>query len=175
LNFRCMPEMVDWTVRMGATCIDLSPMLHWTPETREHLWIRGAELEDLATTVEAVVAMKKDGAPIATSDLRLRGIAAHFRGEKVLPELRTCRVGLRDYYILPNGDVRFCWNYPPIGNVRNQTARELWLGPRGQAIRRQTVACTVGCALSCVAHRPLKDEIGRGLLLIKRLGRDIAR
>ncbi len=87
LNFRFMPEMVDWTVRTGATSIDLSPMHHWTPETRDHLWIRGTEVDDLATIVEAVVAMKKVGAPIETSELRLRRIAVHFRGEKVLPEL----------------------------------------------------------------------------------------
>jgi MoaA/NifB/PqqE/SkfB family radical SAM enzyme len=172
LNYRTMPELVDWTIRVGATSIDFEPLRRWTPETDEHLWIRDDAVEELGREIDAVVALKQGGAPIETSEPKLRNFPAHFRGERVAPALATCRVGLRDFHIKCDGNVEVCWNFPPIGNVKHQTAREIWWGPEAQKIRRETVACTVGCAYSCLAHRPLTDNLKRGLMLIKRLNQD---
>jgi radical SAM protein with 4Fe4S-binding SPASM domain len=169
LNFHTMPELVAWTIRVGAASIDFEPLRRWTAETEGHLWVRGAHVEELRRVIDTVVDLKQGGAPIETSESKLRNFPAHFRGERVPPALTTCRVGLRDFHIRCDGNVVVCWNYPPIGNVKHQTAREIWWGTEAQKIRRKTVECTVGCAYSCLAHRPLNDNLKRGLMLIKRL------
>jgi MoaA/NifB/PqqE/SkfB family radical SAM enzyme len=170
LNFPSMTRLVEWTVSVGATSIDFEPLRHWTQETREHLWIGSDAIDDLHQAIEDVIAMKRAGAPIETSEAKLRNFVPHFRGEKVAPELTPCRVGLRDFHIRCDGNVVVCWKYPPLGNIKHQTAREIWLGPRAQEIRRQTLACQVGCAYSCLAHRSLKEQLKRGVMLVKRLG-----
>jgi MoaA/NifB/PqqE/SkfB family radical SAM enzyme len=171
LNFRGMPALAEWAVRAGASSIGFEPLRHWTRETKEHLWIRGSDVEELARAIDAVIEMKRGGAPIETSEARLRNFLPHFRNEKVIPALATCRVGLRDYHIRCDGNVGVCWNFPPIGNVKRQTAEEIWYGAVANEIRSQTVACTVGCAFSCAAHRPLTDRIKSGLLLLGNGGK----
>ena len=44
-NFRLMPELVEWAIGMGVSCISFQPMDRWTPETYDELkWIEAPEL-----------------------------------------------------------------------------------------------------------------------------------
>ena len=44
-NFRLMPELVNWAMAKGVSCVQLQPMDRWTPETYDELWIEDAELK----------------------------------------------------------------------------------------------------------------------------------
>jgi hypothetical protein len=41
--------------------------------------------------------------------------------------------------------VEVCFFYPPIGNIKKQSARAIWYGPKAQEIRKQTIACDRPC------------------------------
>jgi MoaA/NifB/PqqE/SkfB family radical SAM enzyme len=174
LNFRELPRLVEWTVRIGATTIDFSPVLPWTPEVDSELWIRQPEdLQGLSQIIQQLVAMKRAGAPIETNEKKLRSFPGHFACKPVRHGVSPCRVGMRDYHIRANGDVSVCWLYPPIGNVKLSSARDIWYGAEAKRRRAQTVACqlfrSVHCANSCINHRTFGQEVERALLMLRRV------
>ena len=99
----------------------------------------------------------------------MRSWAAHFRGETTTTSHRHCRVGLRDYCILPNGDVRSCWFYPVLGNVKKASAREIWRCETAAALRESMTNCPdygdPKCAASCLSHRSLAEDAQRAILV----------
>ena len=101
------------------------------------------------------------------SDEILRMMLPHFREEKAPPENRPCRVGLRNYWIETDGNVKLCNDYPVIGNVKHQSAREIWYGEKAEEIRKQTLACGQLCLITCVSQKTLKDKVMMGLKLLK--------
>ena len=175
LNFRYLPQLVEWAQQVGASTIDFSPvrtLLH-PSEIETELWLNDRkDIETLRDVVETLVTMKQQGAPIETSTGKLRGLPDHFAGNSVYHGVSPCRVGLRQYCIRPTGDVRVCWFYPTIGNVKTQEAKEIWYSHTTQELRSQMVSCTkfgsVACANSCLTHRSFSQEVKRGLLMLKR-------
>ena len=166
-NFRLMPELIEWAMSLGVSCINLQPMDRWTPETYDELWIEEAELPELERIVERLIQMKEAGAPILNPPTILRLFADNFRGKKAPEEVLPCLVGLRDFFIRADGKVEVCVHYPPIGNIREQSAREIWYGPKAQEIRRQTVNCDRLCLITCLSQKTLKDKVDMGLRLLK--------
>ncbi|BAP55563.1 Fe-S oxidoreductase [Thioploca ingrica] len=172
-NFRTLPELVDWATQVGATTIDFSPVrLAAQQQVKSELWIKPGELESLRQIVETLIRMKQEGAPIETSDDRLRSYPTHFLEQPINTGISPCRVGLRHYYIKSNGEVITCWFYPAIGNVKDQSAKSIWYSDKAKQIRAQTVKCTrfgsIDCANSCLARRSFIQEIKRALLFLRQ-------
>jgi radical SAM protein with 4Fe4S-binding SPASM domain len=170
-NFREMPALVRWAEGIGATTIDFSPVRQWTPEVATQLWLRRADEDELRAVIATLIAMKRSGAPIETEETRISSWVAHFRGESVTPSLGPCRVGLRDYCILPNGDVRSCWFYPVLGNVKNSSAKEIWRNAATRELRARMTHCPsfgdAKCASSCLSHRTLAEDARRAILTFR--------
>jgi radical SAM protein with 4Fe4S-binding SPASM domain len=170
LNFRYLPEMVPWIREIGGTVINFQPVDRWTPETYQDLWISDPkDLEDLGRVRDELLAMKRAGAPILNSELFLQAWEKHFLEEKAPPEYQPCRVGMRNYFIRPNGDVELCWFYKPVGNVKTSSAREIWYGEEAVERRKETTACDSLCLFSCLAHKTIKDKLKMGLTVISGL------
>ncbi len=147
--------------------MNLQPMDRWTPETYDELWIEADEHGELQKVVDTLIAMKRQGEPIINSELLLSLLVPHFREESAPPEVMPCRVGLRDFFIRTNGDIEVCFFYPSIGNIKENSAREIWYGPKAQEIRRQTVECDRLCLFTCLSQKTLKDKFKMGLTLLK--------
>ncbi len=168
-NFREMPALVRWAEDVGASSIDFSPVRHWTPEVESQLWLRPEDEQALTEVVDALIEMKRAGAAIETEEQRMLSWAAHFRGETIVPSHPPCRVGLRDYCILPNGDVRSCWFYPVLGNVKDASARDIWRSAAASDLRDRMTHCpSFGdpkCAASCLSHRTLAEDARRAFVV----------
>ena len=176
-SFRHLTALLPWALERGADDVDYSPVRpepFWTEQTFATLWIGEPQLPELRRVVEALVELKLGGAPIETTVEKLRSFPDHFLRRQVHHGVSPCRVGMRDYFIRPDGEVETCWEYPTIGSVTGQSARALWRGPKARALRAQTVACrkfgTLVCANSCITHRTLWQEGLRALQFL-RMGR----
>ncbi|AFY78055.1 putative Fe-S oxidoreductase [Pleurocapsa sp. PCC 7327] len=174
-NFRYLPELVEWAQRVGATTIDFAPVrpAFGLAEIETELWIQEeSDREVLKQVIETLIAMKQQGASIETNDAKLCSFIDHFRGNKVYHGVSPCRVSLRDYHIRTNGDVISCWFYPPLGNIKTHSAREIWYGEQARRLRAQMIACTkfgeVDCANSCLSHRTLAQKLELGMLFLRR-------
>lgn len=166
-NFRYLPDMVKWVKEIGATALNFQPMDRWTPETYDELWIEPDEYEDLQRVVDTMLELKHKGEPILNSELVISLLVRHFREESAPPEAMPCRVGMRDFFIRTNGDIEVCFFYPSIGNIKEQSAREIWYGPKAREIRRETVECDKLCLYTCLSQKTLVDKFKMGLGLLK--------
>jgi MoaA/NifB/PqqE/SkfB family radical SAM enzyme len=142
-------------------------MDRWTPETYDELWIEEEEHDDLQRVVDAMLELKRRGEPILNSELVISLLVPHFRDEKAPAEAMPCRVGMRDFFIRTDGNVEVCFFYPPIGNIKEASARDIWHGPKAGEIRRQTVECDKLCLYTCLSQKTLVDKIKMGVGLLK--------
>lgn len=168
-NFRVLPALVRWAESVGATAVNMQPVSRWTPETYDELWIEPDEEAALTAVVEELVAMRDAGAPIMNTASVLRLMPAHFREEKAPADAGSCRVGLRDFFIRTDGSVEICWTFPPIGNIKSQSARDIWYGETAAEIRRGTVTCDRLCLQTCMSQKRLTDKVRMGLLLLREI------
>lgn len=165
-NLDIISQMPEWVQQLGATAVNFQPVDRWTSETYDELWISEDRMEELQSVVENLIAQKRQGLPILNSESLLRMWPAHFREEKAPASVGSCRVGLRNYFIRPNGDVEVCWFYPPIGNVKHQSAREIWEGYEAQERRQQTTSCDRLCLYTCLSQKTFADKVKMGLTLL---------
>jgi len=166
-NFRLLPELVEWAVGMGVSCISPQPVDRWTPETYDELWIEEADLPEFERVIERLIAMQEAGAPILTPPALMRLMADHFREKKAPEEARPCRVGLRNFFIRADGTVALCSFFPAVGSLLETSARDIWYGEKAQEIRRQTVACDRLCLMTCLSQKTLKDKVRMGVRLLR--------
>lgn len=167
LNFRLMPELVEWAQQIGATAVNFQPVSLWTPETYNELWLKAEDYDDFAQVIERLIEMKQNGSPIMTGDEALHMFLSHFRQEKTSESFRPCRIGLRNFFIYPDGHVELCEEYPAIGNLKYQSAKEIWYGEKAKEIRQQTLNCDKLCLKTCVSQKTLMDKVLMGLKLLR--------
>jgi MoaA/NifB/PqqE/SkfB family radical SAM enzyme len=165
-NYKYLPDMVQWVKEIGATSLNFQPMDRWTPETYDELWIDEAEHGELQEVAQTMIDLKRKGEPIMNSELVISLLVPHFREQSAPPETMPCRVGMRDFFIRTNGDVEVCFFYPPIGNIKENSARDIWYGPRAEEIRRQTVECDKLCLYTCLSQKTLTDKVRMGVTLL---------
>jgi len=157
--------METYGEKAGATTIDIEPIREWTDESKTSLWPQVADLDDLHHVLTELIRLKTGGASLETSEHKIRGMLAHFRREKVEPDVSTCRVGLRTIGIDSKGIVRSCSHFAPLGDISRQSAREIWTGATARKLRREMVACRRGCVYGCQASKSLLERARRGLMV----------
>lgn len=168
--------MVSWAEKMGVDMIDFSPVRpqwNWTKEEKNSFEITSlSSQKELDQVIDKLVKIKKSSSIIETSIEKLKSIPALFKGKIISTGVAPCRVGMRDYHILSNGEVEVCWFYPSIGNVLNQSAHDIWTGETAKKIRKTTIECslfgTQKCASSCLDHRTPLQEIKRAMLIMQK-------
>ncbi len=168
LNFRLLPQIVEWVKTLGPVVVNFQPMDRWTQETHDELWIEENEWPELKAIVEQLLEMKRNGDPIMNSELVLSAFVKHYREENAPPETLPCRVGLRNFFIRPNGDIEVCWSFPPIGNIKTKSAREIWYGYEAKQRRKETTECETLCLFTCLSQKTLTDKVKMGVTLLSQ-------
>jgi MoaA/NifB/PqqE/SkfB family radical SAM enzyme len=167
-NFRHLPALVEWAAKMGDLCVSPQTMDRWSPETYNELWIEEADLPEFEAVIEKVIAMQKNGAPVLTPEHILRLMSDHFREKKAPRSTLPCRVGLRNFFIRSNGDVEMCVaGFPPIGNIKQQSARDIWYSAKAREVRKGTVTCEKLCLITCLSQKSVGNKVGMALKLLK--------
>lgn len=163
--------LVDWAATMPSVLVDLSPVRLLDQKDIAALYPDSAEeMAALRRVIAALIARKRDGAPIETSIEKLRAIGMHFERRSNGHGVSQCRVGLRSIDIRPNGDVNHCWKFERIGNLRQSSMAEIWHDAARREVVAQTVACDLfktTCSTACLAHRTFAQDVARGIKLMR--------
>ncbi|MBV5326042.1 MAG: radical SAM protein [Chlorobium sp.] len=168
LNFRTLPDIVQWALDVGATAVNFQPLGRWTRETYDELWIEENDWPELERVMEKLIAMKRAGSPIMNSEEILHLMTASFREEKASPENMPCRIGLQEFYIRPDGEVKLCFHFPGIGNTTRQSAKEIWRGAQAKKIRDATIGCDKLCLLTCLSQKSLLNKVNQAITILLR-------
>jgi MoaA/NifB/PqqE/SkfB family radical SAM enzyme len=166
-NFMHLPEMVEYFSEIDRLTFNFQPMDQWTKESIKELWIEEERFPELEKVIHKIISLKKSGAGILNSEEVLKAWPAHFRKERASKALLPCKVGMQNYFIRPNGDVEMCWNFNPIGNIKRQTAKEIWTSQKARRCRKATMNCTKLCLFTCLSQKTLADKLKIGLTLLK--------
>jgi MoaA/NifB/PqqE/SkfB family radical SAM enzyme len=166
-NFRLLPEMVEWAQKMGASYVSFQPMDRWTPETYNELWIEEPDWPELQAVVDRLIEMSRNGAPIMTPPHVLELFPAHFRGESAPRDALPCRVGMRNFFIRTNGNVELCQQgFGVVGNIKNQSAKEIWYSDDAKDVRKRTTECEKLCLITCLSQKTFGDQVKMGTRLL---------
>jgi len=95
---------------------------------------------------DELIAMKRAGAPINNSEIQLRAMQAYF-GNPERFTLAKCSVALIGLNINANGEVAFCTQVAPLGDIRDAGVRELATSPAAEKHRALMDACRFNCHL----------------------------
>ncbi len=167
-NFRLMPDIVRWAERIGATAVNFQPMHRSTEETYSELWVETpADFADLERVTDELCEMHVRGHAIVNTPEILKLMGPHFREERAPAKIGACRVGLRDFFIRTNGDVELCFFYPVVGNIREQSARDIWYGEKARGVRGETIGCDKLCLFTCLSQKTLTDKVKMGVKLLR--------
>lgn len=61
---------------------------------------------------------------------------AKMKTAKQQAQVVPCRAGIMSGVVYANGDVSFCETHPPLGNLRQNSFREIWFSPEADALRK---------------------------------------
>lgn len=183
INLASLPQMVDLVGQIGATALVFQPVheitdkVMWDWQKRmgaksdslvENFWVSEDRFGELDRIRDQLIGLKKGGAPIMTTERELNLLPYHFKREKPSHMARTCTVSLRNFFIQPNGDVQFCHDWPPMGNLRRQSAREIWYGDSAEDLRARSIRCEKQCLVNCSAQRSLLEKVSMAVHLLRQ-------
>jgi len=168
-NFRTAPQMVDWAVGAGATCVNFQPLERWTRETYDELWIDTEnEQTEFLSVVDKLLEMKRNGAPIMNSTPTIKEFSRYFQEAPRSVDALPSRVGLQTLFILTNGDVQLGFVKPTIGNLRKQRARDIWYGPEARRARKQSLSYDLLPFLNSASTRKsIRDRMRMAAILMR--------
>ena len=114
---------------------------------------------------DRLIAKKREGARIVSSDAFLGHCPDFLYGKRMLPEGFSCSAGYTNIYIDVSLNVNPCWDFynPPVGNLYEHRLSDLWFGADYGRVRRdmQKNKCR-GCWLLCTAECTIAFEDAKG-------------
>lgn len=169
LNFQEMPDLVRMVAGMGVNGILFQPISDWGTDEIKNLWID--DLAALTRVVEEILALKREGYPILSAEWHIRDWIRHFRREPNVvsadPDGVQCWVGITTMVLKTDGTVVNCHTLDPIGNVKQQSVRDIWYGEVGKRRRAETVKCTIACSENCNIKRTVWQNVQGAVRLLK--------
>ncbi len=150
-NIDGVEALVGWVRTMGLRGISIQVLEEnfegphrrgW--QSTHPLWVRDPHaVEHLS---ERLLSLRAAGAPILNHPRQLELLPEYYRQPERIEGL-PCLVGYLNLGIGPRGDVRLCHRLPPLGNVLENSPREVWRSHTAKVRRKQVAACERGCKI----------------------------
>lgn len=116
------------------------------------------EREKITAFAEQLIAYKRAGGLIASSEAFIRHLPAYFCDNQPSPEGFVCKIGYNSLSIDANMNVRCCWDstFEPLGNLSEHTLPEIWHGEKMRGYRQRMLRRQCGgCWFMCTSENTL--------------------
>jgi MoaA/NifB/PqqE/SkfB family radical SAM enzyme len=111
---------------------------------KNELWIK--DPTRAAAVIRQLIQMQGAGYPILNPTDQLRKMIQYYTAPQSVKEIK-CLGGISTFYVDPYGDVRLCYGFEPIGNIKFKEPLGLWNSSKAREIRRKTKQCDNMCRL----------------------------
>lgn len=139
---------------LGPT-IDSDP--RWFEKT--DLWFD--DLNEINRIIDELINLKKKGARILNPPEQFEEMKKYFEKPYLLMRDK-CMVGITNLSITCDGYIHTCFKMPPLGNVCEVTAQEIWDSEKAKDLRRTIKKCEIHCSPgNFVYRRSLLSEMIR--------------
>jgi MoaA/NifB/PqqE/SkfB family radical SAM enzyme len=134
-NLDSIHEVIDYAQAIGAAGVNIQPMMKWSPESEELFAVDPARLDQ---TLDRLIEMKRNGAPILNSIHAIRLWKDHFAGTLTQDTGGRYTAHLRSLAIDADGTMSASQITPSvIGNLATDDPACVWTSPAVRAIRRE--------------------------------------
>ncbi len=99
--------------------------------------------EKMGPIIDQLINLKEKGFPIRTSIEALRRMEGYYKNPQALR--RTCEIGISSFNIDPYGNVRFCFDMEPIGNILAVPPWKIYNSRKAVETRRKIRECKRTC------------------------------
>lgn len=141
-NLDDLCELARWAAQDPGVEIFYQPIEQNYNTQEDARWFEHSEnwprdTEKAVTAVQRLIALKREGLPIANSYEQLEVMVPYFRNPDAMRvitqahgahERRALCSALGFFQVHANGDVRTCAASPPVGNIKTATPRQIWQG-----------------------------------------------
>jgi MoaA/NifB/PqqE/SkfB family radical SAM enzyme len=157
-NVENIPQLIRWVKEKRLTGINLQPIIpDWTNFAKKQAEI---DIQKFNNVIDEIIHLKKEGYPVLNPLSHLMGFKNHFEGKKhELPTGAICAVGVKNYFINPDGNVFLCQQMKSIGSLGYNTPESVWRSLEAEKLRKQIKKCKKSCLLTCTAERTFIEKI----------------
>ena len=162
LNWRELPELARFVRNKFNANLDFN-MLTGNPRDAA---VQLPPLDDLEKTVDQIYAAR-DNTPAQDNWFRVYkeiNLRTNVEKRQVIP----CRAGSLIAVIDANGDVRACSQLPPLGNLRDQSIREIWNSTAARQQHRAIIGGGCACNNDCYLIYSLNYYWKAPLLMLRQ-------
>ena len=155
-------EVIEWAKEKGFDGVMMQPLeLKHDEVELDYLW--PSDFTELDRVVDRMLEMKASGYPLLNDTSHIQKFKTYFRAAKhrqasLLERQGICHVGVTNFFIGSNGDVVTCFYMDPVGNLRDETPKEIWDGAQARKRREEIRTCGRDCLLTCMTTRTLRDK-----------------
>lgn len=132
-NLDSIHEVVAYAQAIGAAGVNIQPMMKWSPESEVLFAVDPARLEQ---TLDRLIEMRHNGAPILNSPQAMRLWKEHFAGTLTQKTGGRYTAHLRSLAIDADGTLSASQITPSvIGNLASQDPAAVWTSPQARQLR----------------------------------------
>lgn len=167
-----LDEIVDvakMTLKMGVNSIYYQPTYEplesdWSENQfkTSHLWPNESLYPKINSVMDRLIQLKKDGASMINSVDHLNGIRDYLLGKHVNTGLGNCDIDLTTMMFKQRGQIHFCDQYLPIGNIKDlqrKKLKDLIQGSQAVKLRKIMRKCGKNCLSPCFSKKSIKDYL----------------
>lgn len=177
-NFQEIPSLVRWVETIGADGIYLQPIqpIFLSGQTLEQLkqtplWVQDGQRVQAEKVISTLIKMKGTGCHIINDNSNLHSLFRYFElglTNNETDHRRGCEVDLDSLFIMPDGNVHFCMEFPSIGNIKNQSITDI-LHLKSTGLQRSQIRqCCKECLTTCFFHKSLIQRITLFLQMLRK-------
>lgn len=166
LNYKSLPKLVRYFGKNSG--IIIHPQLYnYYEGLDKSLWIKN--LDDFYRVLEELVRLKKEGYALTLSRDMVRACLNHFKMDpeeclrtrkiELNGKKRNCYIGATTLFIDREGNVQFCYYFPPIGNIHRNSLNEIWYSKEAGIQRKEISYCDIACWQACLRPTPMITKI----------------
>ena len=152
-NIDKLDKIVNFACELGVSSISFQPIFENFAKTNlSPKWYKKSKFfpkdeEVIIDSIDKIIAMKKAGFPVANSVHFLKRTKKYFLSYDNFIKRIPCHVGKTNITIDRLGDVRFCWFYESIGNIKNNDINTIWNSQKAKEVRSLIKTCKKGCRI----------------------------
>ena len=136
----------------GILFLQLESKNHFGKDILSNDWFNDNELwprdsRKVNEVFDKLISLKREGYSISNSVDQLKMIKSYFSDPSFLSE-RPCFIGIQNLNISADGNVYFCFNFDPVGNILEKNPGIIWNSLEARNRREEINICTAHCRVS---------------------------
>ncbi len=154
-NIHGLDKIVEYAKEEELTGVNFQPIFDFSEESKGMLNLDYTLFEIM---IKRLISMKANGYHILNTKENILQWPDYFK-KKIPQRYFPCTVPLRNFIILPNGNIVLCGflENTIIGNIKDDDIGKLWYSKKTKELRANMIDCKKICLATCVAKRNLKD------------------